>query len=131
MDTPLCSGSSGAGNHTWVCVCVCVYALCGVFFSNCFSSRLQTFDPSRLERTCSFIDETLLQDFPPELFLQRPALLQVSGCFYMCMCVVFLTYCLSFLDLLRVLFSLVELCTIFLPLDVWVFIIFSGLFTWH
>ena len=39
--------------------------------------RLESDDKSCFIITCSFVENVLLNDFPPQLFLQRPAVLQV------------------------------------------------------
>ena len=39
--------------------------------------RLESDDTSCFITTCSFVENVLLNDFPPQLFLQRPAVLQV------------------------------------------------------
>lgn len=40
-------------------------------------SRLDDPSPEALLRCCEFLQDVLFQDFPPELFLQRPALINV------------------------------------------------------
>lgn len=35
-------------------------------------------DPGVVAKSLSFVKDVLLQDFPPELFLQRPAILKVA-----------------------------------------------------
>ncbi len=41
-------------------------------------SRLQTSKGDALLKSCDFIEEVLLQDFPAETFLQRPGVLKVQ-----------------------------------------------------
>lgn len=51
-------------------------------------SRLKSTDSECISITCTFINEVLLEDFPPEVFLQRPAVIEVrkenylNKCFY-------------------------------------------------
>ena len=40
-------------------------------------SRLQSPDIECINMTCTFVNEVLLKDFPPEIFLQRPAIVEV------------------------------------------------------
>ena len=42
----------------------------------CFRSRLQTERGKRISDTCQFVCDVLVRDFPAELFLQRPAIVQ-------------------------------------------------------
>ena len=65
----------------YVSVCVVHASMCGcvrcVMTTLCFS-RLQNSDESFVVSSCEFICEVLLQDFPPELFLQRPLIAKVN-----------------------------------------------------
>ena len=40
--------------------------------------RLLSEDPGVVAKSLSFVKDVLLQDFPPELLLQRPAVLKVT-----------------------------------------------------
>ena len=55
-----------------VCAPECHYIMTTLWFS-----RLQNSDESLVVSSCEFICEVLLQDFPPELFLQRPLIVKV------------------------------------------------------
>ena len=47
-------------------------------YVKCCCSRLQSANPDTLLRSCHFIHDVLLEDFPAEVFLQRPDVFRVS-----------------------------------------------------
>ena len=44
------------------------------------ASRLQSRSQSLISNSCEFLRDVLFKDFPAEIFLQRPSLLQVKSC---------------------------------------------------
>ena len=61
-----------------LCECVlCVHA-CMCVITILWFSRLQNLDEGLVISSCEFICEVLLQDFPPEMFLQRPVITKVT-----------------------------------------------------
>ena len=48
------------------------------FYSLPLYSYLLSPSPDTVVRSCQFLCDVLLEDFPPEVFLQRPSILKVS-----------------------------------------------------